>query len=63
MKRPHLYVAIDDLNLSAGFYSTLFAAKPVVVRDNYLKCERPAVAEKSMSSGCPSSAPLPGLPA
>lgn len=37
MKRLHLHVAVDDLNRSIGFYSTLFAAKPVVVKDDYAK--------------------------
>lgn len=37
MKRLHLHVAVDDLNRSIGFYSTLFAAEPVVVKDDYAK--------------------------
>jgi hypothetical protein len=37
MKRLHLHVAVDDLSRSVGFYSTLFAAEPVVVKDDYAK--------------------------
>lgn len=37
MKRLHLHVAVDDLNRSIGFYSTLFAAEPVVIKDDYAK--------------------------
>jgi hypothetical protein len=37
MKRLHLHVAVDDLNRSIGFYSTLFAAEPAVVKDDYAK--------------------------
>ena len=37
MKRLHLHVAVDDLNRSIGFYSTLFAAEPAVIKDDYAK--------------------------
>ena len=37
MKRLHVHVAVDDLTHSIGFYSTLFAAKPVVVKADYAK--------------------------
>ena len=37
MKRLHVHVAVDDLGRSIGFYSTLFAAEPVVVKDDYAK--------------------------
>jgi catechol 2,3-dioxygenase-like lactoylglutathione lyase family enzyme len=37
MKRLHVHVAVDDLERSIGFYSTLFAAKPSVTRDDYAK--------------------------
>jgi catechol 2,3-dioxygenase-like lactoylglutathione lyase family enzyme len=37
MKRLHVHVAVDDLNRSIGFYSTLFAAKPSVLKDDYAK--------------------------
>ncbi len=37
MKRFHVHVAVDDLSLSIGFYSNLFAAEPVVVKDDYAK--------------------------
>jgi hypothetical protein len=32
MKRLHVHVAVDDLAHSIGFYSALFAAKPVVTK-------------------------------
>jgi hypothetical protein len=37
MKRLHLHVAVDDLNRSIGFYSTLFASDPTVRKDDYAK--------------------------
>ncbi len=37
MKRLHVHVAVDDLSRSIGFYSTLFAAQPSVVKDDYAK--------------------------
>jgi catechol 2,3-dioxygenase-like lactoylglutathione lyase family enzyme len=37
MKRFHVHVAVDDLNASTRFYSNLFGAPPVVVKDDYAK--------------------------
>jgi catechol 2,3-dioxygenase-like lactoylglutathione lyase family enzyme len=37
MKRLHVHVAVDDLQRSIGFYSTLFAAKPSVLKEDYAK--------------------------
>jgi catechol 2,3-dioxygenase-like lactoylglutathione lyase family enzyme len=37
MKRLHVHVAVDNLDRSIGFYSTLFAARPSVVKDDYAK--------------------------
>ena len=37
MKRLHVHVSVDDLAQSIRFYSTLFAAEPTVVRDDYAK--------------------------
>ncbi|MBP7335911.1 ArsI/CadI family heavy metal resistance metalloenzyme [Niveispirillum sp.] len=37
MKRLHLHVAVDDLAQSVRFYSTLFAAQPTVLKDDYAK--------------------------
>lgn len=37
MKRLHLHVAADDLAASIRFYSTLFAAAPTVIKDDYAK--------------------------
>ena len=37
MKRLHVHVAVDDLAKSIGFYSTLFAAEPTVVKPDYAK--------------------------
>src|SRR4029453_12366940 len=37
MKRMHVHVAVDDLQRSIGFYSTLFAAPPAVVKSDYAK--------------------------
>ena len=37
MKRLHVHVSVDDLEQSTRFYSTLFAAEPTVVKDDYVK--------------------------
>jgi hypothetical protein len=37
MKRLHVHVSVDDLARSIGFYSTLFAARPTVVKPDYAK--------------------------
>lgn len=37
MKRLHVHVAVDDLDRSIGFYSTLFAAEPTVTKPDYAK--------------------------
>src|ERR1700682_5453194 len=37
MKRMHVHVAVDNLQTSVGFYSTLFAAEPTVLKDDYAK--------------------------
>jgi glyoxalase/bleomycin resistance protein/dioxygenase superfamily protein len=37
MKRLHVHVSVDDLSQSVRFYSTLFAAEPTVVKDDYAK--------------------------
>ena len=37
MKRLHVHVGVTDLDQSIGFYSTLFAAKPTVVKPDYAK--------------------------
>jgi Glyoxalase/Bleomycin resistance protein/Dioxygenase superfamily len=33
----HVHVSVDDLAQSTRFYSTLFAAEPTVVKDDYVK--------------------------
>jgi catechol 2,3-dioxygenase-like lactoylglutathione lyase family enzyme len=37
MKRLHVHVAVDNLEQSIGFYSTLFAAQPSVTKPDYAK--------------------------
>src|SRR5689334_24181073 len=37
MKRFHVHVAVPDLAASIRFYSTMFGAKPSVVKDDYAK--------------------------
>lgn len=37
MKRFHVHVSVDDLAQSIRFYSTLFAAEPAVIKDDYAK--------------------------
>ena len=37
MKRLHVHVSVDDLAASTRFYSTLFGAAPIVIKDDYAK--------------------------
>jgi catechol 2,3-dioxygenase-like lactoylglutathione lyase family enzyme len=37
MKRLHVHIAVDNLDKAVGFYSTLFAATPTVVKPDYAK--------------------------
>jgi catechol 2,3-dioxygenase-like lactoylglutathione lyase family enzyme len=37
VKRLHVHVAVADLQESVRFYSTLFAAEPTVLKDDYAK--------------------------
>ena len=37
MKRLHVHVAVENLPQSIGFYSSLFAAQPAVVKTDYAK--------------------------
>ena len=37
MKRLHVHVGVTDLDQSVRFYSTLFAAEPAVLKDDYAK--------------------------
>jgi catechol 2,3-dioxygenase-like lactoylglutathione lyase family enzyme len=37
MKRMHVHVGVADLDQSIRFYTTLFAAEPTVVKDDYAK--------------------------
>lgn len=37
MNRVHVHVAVEDLAVSIRFYSQLFAAEPVVLKDDYAK--------------------------
>jgi hypothetical protein len=37
MKRFHVHVGVHDLKQSIRFYSTLFAAEPTVLKDDYAK--------------------------
>ncbi len=37
MKRLHVHVGVNDLEQSVRFYSTLFAADPAVLKDDYAK--------------------------
>lgn len=37
MKRLHVHVAVDNLETAIGFYSTLFATTPSVVKADYAK--------------------------
>src|SRR5262245_17548825 len=37
MKRMHVHVAVNDLQAAIGFYSTLFAAEPSIIKPDYAK--------------------------
>jgi len=37
MKRMHIHIGVDNLDASIKFYSTLFAAEPTVIKDDYAK--------------------------
>jgi catechol 2,3-dioxygenase-like lactoylglutathione lyase family enzyme len=37
MKRFHVHVAVDDLKDNIRFYSAIFGARPVVVKEDYAK--------------------------
>jgi catechol 2,3-dioxygenase-like lactoylglutathione lyase family enzyme len=37
VKRLHVHVGVSDLDQSIKFYSTLFAAEPVLLKDDYAK--------------------------
>jgi catechol-2,3-dioxygenase len=37
MKRMHVHVAVENLDQSISFYSTLFASEPTVVKSDYAK--------------------------
>jgi len=37
MKRLHVHVAVEDITRSVDFYSSLFAAKPTVIKPDYVK--------------------------
>ena len=37
MKRPHVHVAVSDLDKSISFYSTLFGVTPTVAKPDYAK--------------------------
>ena len=37
MKRLHVHIAVDDLDRSIGFYSSLFGARPSVLKRDYAK--------------------------
>ena len=37
MKRLHVHVGVEDLAQSIRFYSTLFAAEPTVIKNDYAK--------------------------
>jgi hypothetical protein len=53
MKRFHVHVSVDDLAQSIRFYSTLFAAEPTVIKDDYAKwmLDDPRV-NFAISTGC-----------
>lgn len=57
MKRFHVHVGVHDLKQSIRFYSTLFAAEPTVLKDDYAKWQLDdprvnfAISTKAMKAG------------
>jgi catechol 2,3-dioxygenase-like lactoylglutathione lyase family enzyme len=53
MKRLHVHVSVDDLAQSIRFYSTLFAAEPTALKNDYAKwmLDDPRV-NFAISTGC-----------
>jgi catechol 2,3-dioxygenase-like lactoylglutathione lyase family enzyme len=53
MKRLHVHVSVNDLDQSVRFYSTLFAAEPTVLKNDYAKwmLDDPRV-NFAISTGC-----------
>jgi catechol 2,3-dioxygenase-like lactoylglutathione lyase family enzyme len=53
MKRLHVHVSVNNLDQSVRFYSTLFAAEPSVLKDDYAKwmLDDPRV-NFAVSTGC-----------
>jgi hypothetical protein len=57
MKRFHVHVGVDDLDVSVQFYSTLFATEPTVLKPDYAKwmLEDPrvnfAISKRAVSPG------------
>jgi catechol 2,3-dioxygenase-like lactoylglutathione lyase family enzyme len=37
MKRLHMHISVPDIEQSVAFYSALFSAPPIVVKDDYAK--------------------------
>ena len=56
MKRMHVHVAVDNLDKAIGFYSTLFAAEPTVVKPDYAKW---MLEIRASTSPSPCAAPRP----
>lgn len=57
MKRLHLHISVTDLEPAIAFYSTLFDAAPVVVKDDYAKwmlddpCVNLAISSRTRAPG------------
>lgn len=57
MKRLHVHIAVDDLERSIGFYSTLFGAEPAVIETDYAKwmlddpCVNLAISRRGRAAG------------
>jgi catechol 2,3-dioxygenase-like lactoylglutathione lyase family enzyme len=62
MKRLHVHVSVDDLAQSIRFYSTLFAAEPTVLKNDYAKwvLDDPRV-NFAISTGCRSGGTAAGF--
>ena len=57
MKRLHMHVSVPDIEQAIAFYSSLFGAAPVVVKDDYAKwmvedpCVNLAISSRSRGTG------------
>lgn len=58
MKRMHMHVSVADIDQSVGFYTTMFGAKPTVLKPDYAKW---MLDDPRVNFAISTTAALPGL--